>query len=76
MLPFCLFIGVPLLVLSSITASPTQQSGLDLLFAWLIVAFLIIFLPEVSVYVNRRSQLSTLESEMARVETHVGLGLC
>jgi len=49
MLPFCLFIGIPLLVLSRITASPTssnQQSGLDLLFSWLLVAFLIFLLPE------------------------------
>jgi len=76
MFPFCLFVGVPLLVLSRITASPTQQSGLDFLFAWLIVALLIIFLPEVSMYVNRRSQLSTLESEMACVETHAGMGPC
>ena len=48
MLPFCLFIGVPLLVLSRIGVSPNQQSGLDLLFACLLVALLIILLPEVS----------------------------
>lgn len=51
MFPFCLFIGIPLLVLSHITASPTssnQQSGLDPLFSWLLVAFLIFLLPEVS----------------------------
>ena len=58
MLPFCLLIGVPLLVLSHITASPNQQNGLDLLFSWLLVAFLIFLLPEVSIYVTCRSQLS------------------
>jgi hypothetical protein len=62
MLPFCLFIGIPLLMLSRISASPTRQSGLDLLFAWLIVALLIIFLPEVSMYVTRRP--STLISRV------------
>ena len=76
MLWFCLFIGVPLLVLSHITASPSQQSGLDLLFAWLFVAVLIFLLPEVSIYVTCRSQLSFLEAEMACVETHMGLGPC
>lgn len=76
MLWFCLFIGVPLLVLSHITASPNQQNGLDLLFAWLFVAVLIFLLPEVSMYVTCRSQLSFLEAEMACVETHVGLGPC
>jgi len=45
-LPFCLFTGVPLFVLSRITTYTPPQSGLDLLLAELVVALLIIFLPE------------------------------
>ena len=37
-----------------------------------LVFFLTARLPEVSMYVTRRSQLSFLESEMVRVETHAG----
>jgi len=46
MLPFCLFIGVPLFVLSRVTAYTPPHSGLDILLAELIVALLFIFLPE------------------------------
>jgi hypothetical protein len=77
-LPFCLFVSIPLLVLSRITAYALEQNLYHFLLAAtvVIVSFLIIFLPEVSMYVPRRPQLSTLELEMVGVETHVGLGFC
>ncbi|KAH9996398.1 hypothetical protein BJV74DRAFT_287864 [Russula compacta] len=46
MLPFCLFIGIPLLVLSRISQYSISGNGIDILVSWLFVAFLIIVLPE------------------------------
>lgn len=63
MLPFCLFIGIPLLVLSHVTMVPAfsiKQNGLDVLLTWLLVALLIFMLPEVSIRTPRR--FSTLIS--------------
>ena len=60
MLPFCLFIGLPLLVLSHFTTFSTlsiNRNSLDVLFSWLLVAFLIFMLPEVSM--KNTSLLST-----------------
>jgi hypothetical protein len=59
MLPFCLFIGIPLLVLSHVTMSPTffvKQNGSDVLLIWLLVALLIGILPDVSVPTPYRPQ--------------------
>jgi hypothetical protein len=60
MLPFCLFIGIPLLVLSNVTMSPAfyiKNNGLDVLLTWLLVALLIFMLPEVSTRTRRFSTL-------------------
>ena len=58
MLPFCIFIGIPLLVLSRISQYSITGNGVDILVSWLFVAFLIIVLPEVSIQIFlRRPQL-------------------
>jgi len=57
MLPFCLFIGVPLLILSRVAKYYTTlitQNGVDVLLSWLLVALLIFVLPEVSVLTVHR----------------------
>ena len=80
-LPFWLFFSIILFVTAGITAYPTfHQNSLYSAFTSFLVCFLVSFtfsvLPQVSMYVTRRSQLSFLESEMAHVETHVGMGPC
>ena len=84
--------GVIFLVPAGTTAYPTffhQRSSLHSALAIFVVDFFVgfvvsfvvsfltsVLLPEVSMYVTRRSQLSFLESDMARVETHVGMEPC
>jgi len=49
MLPFCLFIGIPLLVFSRLAkyyTAPINRNGVDILLSWLLVALFIIVLPE------------------------------
>ena len=78
-LPFSLFLVIAVNATAGISPYTVFDNFLDdffvLLFLYL-VAFLTSVFPEVSMYVTRRSQLLSLESEMARVETHVGTGSC
>ncbi|KAI0297061.1 hypothetical protein B0F90DRAFT_992003 [Multifurca ochricompacta] len=49
MLPFCIFIGVPILVLSRIirySASSSTRNLFNVLISWMVVALLIFLLPE------------------------------